>query len=80
MWSKASIDLIPGEDLPNKSPYRCNPMETKELQKQISELMSIGYVRESMSPCAVPKKDGTWRICALIVGLLITKLSSIGST
>ncbi len=47
------IDLIPGAPIPNKPAYRCNPLETKELQRQIEELMEIGYVRESMSPCAV---------------------------
>ncbi|XP_052622996.1 uncharacterized protein LOC128128159 [Lactuca sativa] len=48
------IDLIPGAPLPNKAAYRCNPEVTKELQKQIDELMKMGYVRESLSPCAVP--------------------------
>ena len=62
------IDLILGAPLTNKPAYRYNPLETKELQRQIDELMSMGYVRESMSPCAVlallvPKKDGTWRMC-----------------
>ena len=33
------IDLIPGAQLPNKAAYRSNPEETKEMQKQIEELM-----------------------------------------
>ncbi|XP_056695512.1 uncharacterized protein [Spinacia oleracea] len=62
------IDLVPGSSLPNKAAYRCNPEETKELKKQINELKSQGYVRESLSPCdvpffLVPKEDGTWRMC-----------------
>ena len=48
------IDFIPGSSIPNRLAYRCNPKETKEIQKQVSELMEKGYVRESMSPCAVP--------------------------
>ncbi|RDX60128.1 hypothetical protein CR513_61763, partial [Mucuna pruriens] len=48
--------------------YRTNPEETKEIQKQVNELLQKGFVRESLSPCSVPiilvpKKDGTWRMC-----------------
>ena len=62
------IDFISGVSIPNRPPYRSNPEETKELQRQVGELLEKGYVRESMSPCAVPvllvpKKDGTWRMC-----------------
>ena len=62
------IDLIPGTPLPNRAAYKANPTETRELQRQVNELLSKGLVRESLSPCAVPvilvpKKDGTWRIC-----------------
>jgi hypothetical protein len=62
------IDFVPGATIPNRPAYRSNPGETKELQRQVSELLEKGHVRESMSPCAVPvllvpKKDGTWRIC-----------------
>ncbi|KAJ9563965.1 hypothetical protein OSB04_009125 [Centaurea solstitialis] len=62
------IDLIPGAPLPNNPAYRCDPEKTRELQRQVQELIDRGYVRESMSPCSVPallvpKKDGTMRMC-----------------
>ncbi|XP_071678658.1 uncharacterized protein [Lolium perenne] len=62
------IDLIPGASLPNRAPYRTNPEETKEIQRQIQVLQDKGYIRESLSPCAVPiilvpKKDGSSRMC-----------------
>ena len=62
------IDFVPEASIPNRPTYRTNAEETKELQRQVSELMEKGHVRESMSPCAVPvilvpKKDGTWRMC-----------------
>ncbi|WVZ70415.1 hypothetical protein U9M48_019086 [Paspalum notatum var. saurae] len=62
------IDLIPGATLPNRAAYRTNLEEAKEIQRQVQELLDHGYVRESLSPCAVPvilvpKKNGTWRMC-----------------
>jgi hypothetical protein len=58
------IDFVPGASFPNGPAYRSNPEETKELQRQVDELMEKGYIRDSLSPCAVPvllvpKKDGT---------------------
>jgi hypothetical protein len=57
------IDFVPGVTIPNRPAYKNNPEETNELQRQVEDLISKGYVKESMSPCAVPvllvpKKDG----------------------
>ncbi|XP_072081053.1 uncharacterized protein [Arachis hypogaea] len=62
------INFIPGASIPNRPAYRSNSEETKELQRQVDELLAKGHIWESMSPCAVPvllvpKKDGTWRMC-----------------
>jgi hypothetical protein len=58
------IDLNPGASLPNRPAYRSNPQQTQEIEKQVAELVSKGWVRESLSPCVVPvilvpKKDGS---------------------
>ena len=62
------IDLFPRVTLPNRPAYRMNPKETQEILSQVKELLDYGYVRESMSSCAVPvllvpKKDDSWRMC-----------------
>ncbi|KAH9780700.1 hypothetical protein KPL71_008176 [Citrus sinensis] len=47
------IDFVPGATIPNRPAYRSNLEETKELQRQVEELLEKGYVRESMSPCVI---------------------------
>jgi hypothetical protein len=44
------IDLILSASLPNYTPYRTNPEETKEIQCQVQELLNKGYVHESLNP------------------------------
>lgn len=58
------MDLIPGSALPNQAAYRLNPTQNAELNRQVTDLIKKGLVRESMIPCATPalltpKKDGT---------------------
>ena len=43
------IDFVLGATIPNQLKYRSNPEETKELQRQVKELLTKGHVRESMS-------------------------------
>ncbi|KAL5794511.1 hypothetical protein ACOSP7_003105 [Xanthoceras sorbifolium] len=38
------IDFVPGAPIPNRPVYRSNPEETKELQRQVDELMGKGLV------------------------------------
>lgn len=58
------IDFVPGVVVPNRPSYRSSPKETKELQREVKELLAKGNIQESPSPYAVPillvpEKDGS---------------------
>ncbi|KAI5657893.1 hypothetical protein M9H77_26686 [Catharanthus roseus] len=48
------IYLVPRAVLLNRLAYRSPPEKTKELRRQVEDLLSKGYVRESLSPYVVP--------------------------
>lgn len=50
------------------SHHHVNPTEHTELKCQVDDLLSKGFIQESLSPCAVPalllpKKDNSWHMC-----------------
>ena len=62
------IDILPDASPIALPMYRMAPVERDELQRQLAELMKLGFIRRSMSPWAAPalfakKKDGTLRLC-----------------
>ena len=53
---------------PFRSPCRLSPLETKEVEMQVRELLRLGLIEPSTSPYGAPvlfvkKKDGTLRMC-----------------
>ena len=49
-------------------PYRMAPVELKELNDQLKELLDKGFIRPCISPWGAPvlfvkKKDGSLRLC-----------------
>ena len=63
-----AIETEPEAIPPSRAPYRLGPKEIEEMEEQIRDLLSQGYIQPSYSPYGapilfVPKKDGRWRMC-----------------
>lgn len=63
-----SIPLVPGAALVALRQYRYKPALKTEIEKQVSEMLSNGFIQPSRSAFSSPvllvrKKDGSWRFC-----------------
>ena len=63
-----SIELYPSIDPISIAPYRMAPIELKELNIQLQEFQSKGFIQPSTSTWGAPilfvkKKDGSLRLC-----------------
>jgi hypothetical protein len=62
------IPIQPDAKPTYRAPYRLSPAETREVEKQIAELLLLGLIEPSSSPYGapivfVPKPDGSLRMC-----------------
>jgi len=63
-----TIPLLPGAQPFRLRPYRYNSAQKDEIEKQVHQLLSNGWIQENNSPYASPvllvrKKTGDWRLC-----------------
>lgn len=63
-----SITLLPGAKPVNLRPYRYNPAQKDEIERQVADMLQNGVIQPSSSPFSSPvllvqKKDLTWRFC-----------------
>jgi len=62
------INLIPFTTLVNVRPYRYPHFQKSKIEKEVSKLLTVGFIQHSRSPYSssvllVKKKDGTYRMC-----------------
>jgi hypothetical protein len=63
-----TIPLIQEQHLFRLRPYRYNPAQKDEIERQIADLLHKGMIQPSCSPFVSPiilarKKTGDWRLC-----------------
>ncbi len=63
-----TINLVPGMPPPYRRAYRLSPAERAEVERQVAELLRLGFIEPSASPYGAPilfvhKPDQTLRMC-----------------